>query len=327
MRSFGEEFQQSPSAAEERTAGIAGSGNHAFLAGVVVSIRQNRHRDRCHDEGEDSGSIRASSVTEGDGGFSAVLALDRYYAPNKCPVLHVRVSRCSASVGTRGGFDDGHCEVSRILSGTFPLESDKRLLFYSYVELCVTSIQSPDVIVHLASASARPAKGDRMPLVQAKTPGELLLKRQTTSPLLLPTSVLTRFMSCPHLENEQVQVKRPHRSLSTAYHGAVPLSSSLSSAGTAVQETKGLMQEAEMQARAKETRAHTVPKKMASSFSGNVDDDRISMTETPLTSSESDYGSAHAVWARAKGNVHDKKTRDCCTVNVTTTFVPHMVRF
>ncbi|CAN0000324.1 unnamed protein product, partial [Pylaiella littoralis] len=111
-------------------------------------------------------SIRASSVTEGDGGFSAVLALDRYYAPNKCPVLHVRV-----------------------------------------------------------------------------------------------------------------QVKRPHRSLSTAYHGAVPLSSSLSSAGTAVQETKGLMQEAEMQARAKETRAHTVPKKMASSFSGNVDDDRISMTE------------------------------------------------
>lgn len=136
--------------------------------------------------------------------------------------------------------------------------------------------------------------------------------------------------SGPHLEQRQVQVKKPHRSLCTTYHGVVPLASCLASAGLAVQEKKGLMEEEQIQSGVQKTRGHTKAKnsRACSSSPGNYDDDDSSMTEAPSTSSESDDVRRNAegggAWARAKA--HGEKTRGCCTVNVITTFVPHVVR-
>lgn len=131
---------------------------------------------------------------------------------------------------------------------------------------------------------------------------------------------------CTPISNiEQVQVKKPHRSRCTAYHGLVTLASCVSTAGLAIQETKGLMPETYMQPRDQETRSHTKTKNTSSPFPGN--DDHSSTTETRLASSESDDGSTHAeggAWGKRK--LHDTRTKGCCTVNVTTTFVPHVVR-
>lgn len=62
-------------------------------------------------------------------------------------------------------------------------------------------------------------------------------------------------------------------------------------------------------------------------FSGGTrnDDDDGGSTQTPLTSSGSDEGSGDAegpAWARGKA----ERTGGCCSVNVTTSFVPHAVR-
>lgn len=110
MHSFGKEIQRPPTAAEAAGAGTPVAGNHAMLAGVVVSLQQTRHRNRYLDErradhsnkihegaqapsaGRDNGSTRVSSFVEDDGGFGAVVAVDRYNGPGEIPVLHVRVS-------------------------------------------------------------------------------------------------------------------------------------------------------------------------------------------------------------------------------------------
>lgn len=58
--------------------------------------------------------------------------------------------------------------------------------------------------------------------------------------------------------------------------------------------------------------------------SRDVDVDSDS-TEARLTSSESENQSSDAegpTWARGE----TKKTRGCCSVNITTSFVPHVVR-
>ena len=57
------------------------------------------------------------------------------------------------------------------------------------------------------------------------------------------------------------------------------------------------------------------------------DDDDSASTETPLASSGSDDRSSDAegpAWAR--GNTLDETTGVCCSVNITTSFVPHVVR-
>lgn len=110
MRSLGEDFKQPLPASEGAAAGTAVTENLATLTGAVFSLRQKRHRYPCHDEGRMKHShagekntpsegediivsIHPASVTEVDGSFGAVVALDRYYGCTECPVLHVRVSR------------------------------------------------------------------------------------------------------------------------------------------------------------------------------------------------------------------------------------------
>lgn len=97
----------------------------------------------------------------------------------------------------------------------------------------------------------------------------------------------------------------------------------------------GLMQEVKNHSGIEESKIKTQKKSNVSSFHGydeydeydDDDDDDSNTTDEPLTSSESDDGSMTAEGeAWSKGKSHGKKTRGCCTVNVTTTFVPHVVR-
>lgn len=132
MRSFGEGFQQPQTTAEAAPASAV-TADTATVAGVIITLRHKRHQSGFHDgerahhsnadethgisEEEDSRDIRASSFTEVDGGFSAVVPLDRYHGPTEIPDLHVRVSRYRSIYSTRGDFDAGHHDTIRIRLG------------------------------------------------------------------------------------------------------------------------------------------------------------------------------------------------------------------
>ncbi|CAN0230729.1 unnamed protein product, partial [Ectocarpus sp. 12 AP-2014] len=118
----------------------------------------------------------------------------------------------------------------------------------------------------------------------------------------------------------RVHVDTPHGIGRTVYHGHVSLAPCLLNSGRAVQEKKGLTRLStdrhargetptgvQSQRNSKKTRMTEPP-----SIGGRHDDSRSS-AEAPLTSSESGDDSSDA----------DKGICGCCTVNVTTTFVPH----
>ncbi|CAM9284052.1 unnamed protein product [Ectocarpus sp. 4 AP-2014] len=120
----------------------------------------------------------------------------------------------------------------------------------------------------------------------------------------------------------RVHVDTPHGIVRTVYHGDVSLAPCLSNSGRAVQEKKGLRR------MSKDRHAHggtptsfqskSNSKKMRMtenpSFVGRHDDSSSS-TEAPLASSESgdDSDAEKEIWS----------PEGCCTVTVTTTFVPH----
>lgn len=106
----------------------------------------------------------------------------------------------------------------------------------------------------------------------------------------------------------------------------VPLTSCLSSAGIAVQERKGLMK-MERQAVHRQGAGHTDFRGDGRAFLGGScnDDDDSGSTQTPLTASGSEEGSGVAedpAWAKGAR----EKTEGCCSVNITTSFLPHTVR-
>ncbi|CAM9960681.1 unnamed protein product [Scytosiphon promiscuus] len=132
-----------------------------------------------------------------------------------------------------------------------------------------------------------------------------------------------------------VYVNTPQRKKSIVYHGAIPLVTCFSNAGIAVQEEKGLIQTAiEGKIRGNPGRTEKdvrtadqgekVPKmtriRRRTSFDRSYDDRSSGRTETSWTSSEGDVRRGDT----GEGSRRDRpKTRGCCTVNVTTTFVPH----
>lgn len=120
----------------------------------------------------------------------------------------------------------------------------------------------------------------------------------------------------------------PSRPVRSAYHGVVPLTSCLSSAGKAVQERKGLMK-MERQTVFREEVGHTRVKVDDRAFLGGShnDDYDSGSAETPLASSGSDEGNrGEEGGACARRNARDENTGGCCTVTVTTSFIPHAVR-
>lgn len=123
MPSFGEGFQQpQPTNGEAAASSSAVTANPATLTGGTISLRHKRHKserhggDRTHHSNvdethgfskeEDSRSVRASLFTEEDGGFGAVVPLDRYYGPTEIPALHLRVSHCRLIFRTHGNFNE-----------------------------------------------------------------------------------------------------------------------------------------------------------------------------------------------------------------------------
>lgn len=142
---------------------------------------------------------------------------------------------------------------------------------------------------------------------------------------------------CQPSNNDQVYVSTPHQTQSTAYHGVVPLTSCFSNAGIAIQEEKGLKEmvvEKHVQRKPgsieecirTEDRGKIGPKTAKTgkrrSFGHSYDDESSDKTEA--SSSEGDFRSKYAA-VEGAGRKRPK-TRGCCTVNVTTTFVPHAVR-
>ncbi|CAM9315535.1 unnamed protein product [Ectocarpus fasciculatus] len=122
----------------------------------------------------------------------------------------------------------------------------------------------------------------------------------------------------------RVHVDTPHGTLRTVYHGDVSLALCLSNSGRAVQEKKGLTRTS-TDRRAQSgppTSAHSKSNSKKgrmskpSSFGGSHDDDSRSTTEARLASSGSGDDSSDpdkGLWS----------PEGCCTVNVTTTFVPN----